>query len=613
MRQWFQRLPIHQKLVTLALLVTALALGIAMLCLAVFDVWRYRASASDEAGALAAVLAENTAAAVAFKEPGAAAEILRSIRVRTVVVKACVYLPDGTLFAEFSRRETACSAALQTGEAWSRLSGTAAITRNERHHGTVYVERDLSDLSSRLGVTGIVGVSVFLAAALAAFVLAQRLHAAIAAPIAALAVFTKRFGSGTETAILEVNAPPDEVGDLVTSVRDMAQRVRAANRLKDELLAAVSHELRTPLNAMMGWAQLLGSTAASPEMVRQAAANIVKNAKVQTRVIEDLIDVSRIATGKMRLAVEAVDMRAVVTTAAETMRPVAEATKVRLVRQIPETPCYVMGDRDRLQQVLWNLMSNAVKFTPGGGVVAVDLVCERERLLVTVTDTGAGIEPAFLPYVFERFRQADASTTRSHGGLGLGLAIVKELTELHGGSVSAQSDGPDRGAIFTVALPRAIIEDHVRPEEDAATPAAALSLAGATILAVDDNEDALAIMAAALMQAGATVETATSPQAALALWAERPRDILVCDLAMPLIDGVELLRRIREADAPLGRITPAVAVSAHASEGDRASSLRAGFHAHVTKPFTHDALIRAVAGAMPAGSRRHDIEAATDA
>ena len=470
MRGWFRRLPIHQKLVALALVVTAFALGLALLALAVFDIWRYRETATEEVAALAGVLAENTAASVAFDEPDSAAEVLRSIRVRDVVVKACIYLPDGTLFAAYARQSgSPCAGRPLPTQSWSRLGAAATIVRNARSLGTVYVERDLSDLRRRLNLTALVGVLVFVAAAVSAYLISRRIHASIAGPISALASFAKRFGSDTAADPPDVRTAPDEVGDLSAAFTEMIGRVRLAtrdaqealsrereaNRLKDEFLAAVSHELRTPLNAMMGWAQLLGVGEPSNETVRQAAASIVKNAHAQTRVIEDLIDVSRIATGKMRLAIEHVDLRTVVALAADTIQPVAEAKGVRIERRTEDVPCHVMGDRDRLVQILWNLLSNAVKFTPRGGLVTIAVAREGSRVIATVADTGTGIDPAFLPHAFERFRQADGSTTRAHGGLGIGLAIVKELTELHGGEVRVRSEGIGLGATFTVALPGA--------------------------------------------------------------------------------------------------------------------------------------------------------------
>jgi CheY-like chemotaxis protein/nitrogen-specific signal transduction histidine kinase len=369
-------------------------------------------------------------------------------------------------------------------------------------------------------------------------------------------------------------------------------REREANRLKDEFLAAVSHELRTPLNAMMGWAQVLATAPPTEETIRKAVTSIVKNARAQTRVIEDLVDVSRIATGKMRLNFQPLDLRSVVASTIESMEPVATAAGVRLEQVVPRETCFVAGDRDRLQQVLWNLVSNGVKFTPGGGTVSVTLTRLNHEITVAVSDTGIGISPSFLPHVFDRFRQADGSLTREHGGLGLGLAIVKELTELHGGSVSAASEGQNRGARFSFVLPELSVEVH---QEQAKEETALPSLEGITVFAVDDNDDAVAMIAASLGNAGARVDTFTNPVDALAAWQQQPADVLVCDLAMPHMSGLDLLANIRRVDSTRGVFTPAVAVSAHASEQHKAESLRGGVQFHLSKPLHQDALVRAVA------------------
>jgi CheY-like chemotaxis protein len=350
---------------------------------------------------------------------------------------------------------------------------------------------------------------------------------------------------------------------------------------------------------MMGWAQILARANPTPDMVERAVTSIVKNAQAQMRVIEDLLDVSRIVTGKLRLRFAKVDLRLVVASAVESMEPVAATRGLSLTTALPEEPCIVAGDRDRLQQVLWNLVSNAVKFTPRGGRVEVRLTAEDHRYRVQVSDTGIGIPAEFVPYVFERFRQADGSMTREHGGLGLGLAIVKELTELHGGAVAAASAGPDQGSQFSVILPQC--DPETAHGREAGRPAADLpTLDGVRAFVVDDNEDAVAIAATALTCAGATVQGFTNPETALSAWEREAPDVLVCDLAMPRMSGLDLLGRAREIDAARGAFTPAIAISAHATEQHRADSLRAGFHAHLGKPIDPDDLVRAVADALDA-------------
>jgi len=644
MRRWFARLPIHQKFVTSALLVTGAALVMAMLGLSIIDALRYRATAREDAFALARVLAENTSGALAFRDADAARETLASVRVRDVVTRACIYLPDRSLFAEYSSANAGCPRTVPDDGTWKGVSGDAVISRNGRLQGSVYVERDLTDLRGRLLVTAIAGILMFVFAASMAYMLAQRVHATTSGPISALARFARGYGDDPRAEPPALTTAPDEVGDLVKSFHEMLTRVRRAtddvttanrelqrsnealryeneerrrvetereaalarereaNRLKDEFLAAVSHELRTPLNAMMGWAQVLATAPPSEETIHKAVTSIVKNARAQTRVIEDLVDVSRIVTGKMRLTFQPLDVRAVVASAVESMETVADAAGVRIEQAVPRDSCFAMGDRDRFQQVLWNLLSNGVKFTPKGGTVAITLSRQDGKIQVVVSDTGIGISPSFLPHVFDRFRQADGSLTREHGGLGLGLAIVKDLTELHGGSVSAFSEGRDRGARFVVMLPelRAEPPEEHPVEEEGTLP----SLQGIKVLAVDDNDDAVAMIAAALGRMAAQVETFTNPVDALAAWQRQPADVLVCDLAMPHMSGLDLLERIRQLDSIRGVFTPAVAVSAHASEQHQAESLKGGFQFHLSKPLHQDALVRAVADAAARTGRQ---------
>jgi signal transduction histidine kinase/CheY-like chemotaxis protein len=640
-RRWFARLPIHQKLVVSALLVTGLALVMAMLGLSVIDALRYRATAKEDAVALARVIAENTSAAVAFRDADAARETLASVRVRDVVTRACIYLPDGSLFAAYAQGTGGCPQ-VPADRAWLGVLGTAVISRNGRTQGSVYVERDLSDLRGRLLVTAIAGILMFVFAASMAYMLAQRVHATISGPISALARFARGYGDDPQAEPPALTTAPDEVGDLVRSFNEMLARVRRANddvttanrelkhsndalrheneerrrvetereaalarereanRLKDEFLAAVSHELRTPLNAMMGWAQVLATAPPSEETIRKAVTSIVKNARAQTRVIEDLVDVSRIVTGKMRLTFQPLDVRSVVASAVESMEPVADAAGIHIEQVVSRDSCFVMGDRDRLQQVLWNLLSNGVKFTPQGGTVSITLSRHDGKIQVVVSDTGIGITSSFLPHVFDRFRQADGSLTREHGGLGLGLAIVKDLTELHGGSVSASSEGLNRGARVSLILPELRAElSEEGPAEEGTLP----SLEGITVFAVDDNDDAVAMIAASLARAGAQVDTFTNPLDALAAWQRQPADVLVCDLAMPHMSGLDLLESIRQFDSRRGVFTPAVAVSAYASEQHQAESLKSGFQFHLSKPLHQDALVRTVSDAA-AKSRR---------
>ncbi|MET0649551.1 MAG: PAS domain-containing protein [Pyrinomonadaceae bacterium] len=377
--------------------------------------------------------------------------------------------------------------------------------------------------------------------------------------------------------------------------REQAARAEAeaANRLKDEFLATLSHELRTPLTAILGWAKLLADGQVSPEKTADAFAAIHRNARTQAQLIDDLLDVSRIITGKLRIEVTTVNLAAVVEAAVAVVRPAASARGVGLHVRLEADALTVNGDPDRLQQVVWNLLSNAVKFTPAGGRVEAHVRRAGSQLEVAVSDTGQGIEPEFLPHVFERFRQADMGTTRRHGGLGLGLAIVRHLVELHGGTVEASSEGPGRGSTFTVRLPlRAVREQEQTPAcaEQPARPGAfenmgaRLTLEGVRVLVVDDEPDARRLLTEVLSRRGAEVLPAASAAEALELLQTWRPHVLLSDIGMPDGDGYELIRRVRELPEERGGCTPAAALTAYAGPADRARALSNGYQLHVAKP-----------------------------
>jgi signal transduction histidine kinase/DNA-binding response OmpR family regulator len=389
-----------------------------------------------------------------------------------------------------------------------------------------------------------------------------------------------------------------------------------ANRLKDEFLATVSHELRTPLNAMLGWTRLLRAGKLDEAKQRQALETVERNAVAQQQIIEDILDVSRIITGKLRLEVSPVDLGAIVSEAADSIRPSAEAKGVRLQSISDSAASLVLGDANRLQQIVWNLLSNAVKFTPRAGRVQVVLERINSYVEITVRDTGKGISREFLPFVFERFRQADSSTTRQFGGLGLGLAIVRHLTELHGGTVQAASPGEGQGATFTVRFPLAIIHGTaelakagglpLRPPDDA--PAAAdygFSLEGVKVLAVDDEADARELMTVVLTQCRASVKAVSSVREALEVLEQWKPDVLISDIGMPSDDGYSLIRKIRALPKDRGGSLPAAALTAYARSDDRVRALAAGYQTHVSKPVEPSelvAVIASLAGRTP-GSR----------
>ncbi|WP_394836970.1 ATP-binding protein [Pendulispora rubella] len=381
------------------------------------------------------------------------------------------------------------------------------------------------------------------------------------------------------------------------TARTHAERL---NRMKDEFLATVSHELRTPLQAILGWVKLLSDGQVKPERVAKAIDVIERNARAQAQLIEDILDVSRIIAGKIRLDLKPVDMVSVVNGAIDTVRPAAQKKQIEIVATLGPALGGVVGDADRLQQVVWNLLSNAVKFTPAGGKVGIIATVNRGRVEVRVTDTGEGINPAFLPHVFERFRQADGTTTRSQGGLGLGLAIVRHIVELHGGTVEADSEGSGKGASFAVNLPvRTLMSTARFAERDSGThPTAAVArrLDGKRILVVDDEEDARDLLMEVLKENGAESRGARSVAEALALVDEFRPDVILSDIGMPVDDGYTLIRRLRAIEAERqSPPIPAMALTAYAREADRRMALEAGYQVHVPKPVEPSALVEAIA------------------
>ena len=377
---------------------------------------------------------------------------------------------------------------------------------------------------------------------------------------------------------------------------------READRLKDQFLAVLSHELRTPLNAILGYARLLRGGVLTGEKAERGMETLERNASSLTQIVEDVLDVSRIVSGKIRLDMQPVELPLVVHNAVATMQPAADAKGVRLHTIVDPRAGPVTGDPERLQQVVWNLLSNAVKFTPKGGQIEVRVEPVDSFVEVVVSDTGIGIRPDFLLHVFERFRQADAGTTRSTGGLGLGLSIVRNIVEMHGGSVHVASEGPDRGATFRVRLPTVIVspeglgEPREHPHARTLAPLPGLGdLTGIRVLAIDDEEDALSLLRAVLETAGAEVASSSSAIDALQRVTEIQPHVLVVDLGMPKMDGLEFIARLRaSADASV-RDLPAAALTAFARSDDRTKALRSGFEMHLSKPIDPAELVAAVA------------------
>jgi signal transduction histidine kinase/CheY-like chemotaxis protein len=377
----------------------------------------------------------------------------------------------------------------------------------------------------------------------------------------------------------------------------------AANRMKDEFLATVSHELRSPLNAILGWMKLLRAGRLDEQGASHALETVERSARAQSRIISDLLDVSRIISGKLLLKVRPIEPVRVIEAAVEAVRPAAVAKGIRFETSLDPSAGPISGDADRLQQIVWNLLSNAIKFTSSGGLVEVSLKNTGSQAEIEVRDSGIGIKPDFLPYVFDRFRQGDASSSRRQGGLGLGLAIVRHLVELHGGTVAVHSEGEGKGSRFVVKLPRAVGQARAggsitRRRSDEFPAYGTPQLTGLKVLVVDDDQDARELMTVVLSQANADVRAVASASEALEIMSARSAwvpDVLVSDIEMPGIDGYTLIRRIRALDPEQGGRIPAVAVTAYSRVEDRMRALAAGFQLHIAKPVEPGELLTVLA------------------
>jgi len=380
---------------------------------------------------------------------------------------------------------------------------------------------------------------------------------------------------------------------LLQSEQAARSEAERASRMKDEFLATLSHELRTPLNAVLGWTQVLRASQGLPTEAANGLIVIERNARSQAQIIEDLLDMSSIISGKVRLDVQRVDLNSIVEATVETVRPAAQAKEIRLAAVLDPIAGPVRGDPNRLQQILWNLLTNAVKFTARGGRVTITLARINSHLEVEVADTGEGIDPAFLPHVFDRFRQADASSSRRHGGLGLGLSIVKQLVELHGGTIIAKSPGRGGGSTFRLGLPLMPTSadpseseesrQHPRRSSGIPTDVVVVDLNGLTVLVVDDEPDSRTLIERLLVNSGAKVVTAASSEEAMQALLRQAPDVLVSDIGMPGEDGYTLIRRVRTSAAQVAQI-PAIALTAYARIEDRVKAIQAGYQLHLSKP-----------------------------
>jgi len=614
----FKRLSIRQKLTAMLMLTSGTVLALAAVAFVTWDFYRFRADMRTDLETQAALVLDNTAAAATFDDPDAAGETLEMLEIHPHTQIACLYLSNSRLFAfrVFRGSADTCPARVTPGlqVTSTRMFVTSQLSRG-RDTGTILlIGVDLDAHHARIRTQATAVAAILVAGLLISFLLSTVLQGMVARPIGSLADTARQIADRGDYSIRATSRTGDEIGVLVQAFNRMldeiqqSQRERAglldreqqANRLKDEFLATLSHELRTPLNAIVGWVHLLRRGQLPADEAKHALERIDRNAHAQARLVQDLLDVSRITSGKLLLDVRETDLATVALNAIDACRPAAEARQVSLVTGFSGA-FPTMGDPDRLQQVLWNLITNAVRFTPSNGSVTVSIARRNETDTIEVRDTGAGIEAQFIPHMFEPFRQADAASTRSHGGLGLGLTIVRRLTEMHGGTVSVASEGAGKGATLTVTLPVR------RPAPIATAPSAqrqrVASLAKATVLVVDDDHDTLMLLESTLKLAGARPIAAESVAEALRRSDGITFDAMISDIAMPGQDGYTLITLLKDR---LGDGMPAatVALTAYASPADRDRALAAGFREHLAKPINPDLLLQTLEVLLAEGAAR---------
>jgi signal transduction histidine kinase/CheY-like chemotaxis protein len=596
------------KLLVLAVTSSAAALVLGGIVLLVSSYLIMRSGEWRDVQTQATVVSANIAAALSFGDKEAASETLRTLRTLPKVDLACAYIDAGVLVGRYAPSPSGLScppAAPRDGAAvgWDALSVVVPAQGKDKRSGTVYIHANFDDIWHQLKNESWAILAAFLGGSLGALLVGLWLQGVISRPLLALTATADEISSRGDYSLRAERQGRDEIGALVETFNDMVGRaerreaeLRAANRLKDEFLATLSHELRTPLNAIVGWLQLLRLSPADAALRERGLASLDRNAKIQVRLIEDLLDVSSITSGKLRLKFEPVDLDEVVFAAIEVVRPTAAAKQLSLVEPEATGGHIVVGDEARLEQIIWNLLSNAIKFTSPGGHIRVSTGTVDGDHVVRVEDDGAGITPDFLPHVFDRFRQGDGTMARRHGGLGVGLAIARELAERHGGRIVAESPGSGHGAMFSLFLPAARTGVTAKGQAPSGAPGRR-ALIGARVLVVDDEAEGREVARAALVSAGAQVGVADGAEAALSTLAARPVDVLVCDIAMPGMDGYALLERVRSHPSPRLRSLPAVAATAHADNESRTRALQAGFQAVVVKPFEFVTLVAAVRAA----------------
>ena len=606
MRRWLRDAPIRHKLIALGLIASFSAMLVVSVVFLAAAYVGARRTAREAVITQAAIAMDAVSAPLAFNDRAVASEALQRLRALPILDLACTWDERGQFFAAYQAQVAIlCPDAPPPPlerTTWRLFELSRAVVVGGRPAGTLYMRANFSSVDAQIAAQGYATIAALFLGALAAIAIGTLFQRAIARPLTALAGTAVEVSRHGDYSVRAAPGGNDEVGHLVIAFNDMLvqiqrrdEELRTANRLKDEFLATVSHELRTPLNAILGWLQILQMTPVSEDRLKQALKSLDRNARAQARLVEDLLDVSRIVAGKLRLRIALVDITQVLEEAIDVTQSAGDAKGIRIVTQIVDGPHLVRGDPDRLQQAIWNLLANAVKFSEAG-TVTVSVSHDDVHTSVEVQDQGVGIEPAFLPHIFEPFRQADASSTRKHPGLGLGLAIVREIAQAHGGSVEAFSEGAGRGARFVLRVPtahQAVIAATVPKRERRQTAV----LRGITALVVDDDADARDLAAMALAERGAYVATASDAAGAIDLIGTRDIDVLVADLAMPDIDGFTLLRQVHDRELATGRIIPAIAVTAHTSHEVETRARAEGFRAFVRKPYRFEELVSAVAEA----------------
>ena len=610
-----RRLSIPKKIVAITMIITAAALLVASAALIGYDYIDARNDLRASTTTLARIAADELAAAVSFNDRAAAADVLSALRAERSIVMACVY-SDTSLFAEYATdpQSARCPAAPPAGgdrDSFAAIS--TPIQLKGKDIGMVYLRATLGPTYAQLRLEVAIIAIILLIAGVFAFALSARFHKLVSEPILSLARAASEVSQRKDYSLRVPKQTDDEIGTLVDSFNEMLRQIRAretdlehrtielekaleelqrAGKMKDEFLATLSHELRTPLTAIFGWINLLQSGKLDHERTAKAIEVIDRSARAQMKLVNDLLNVSQIVTGKLKIRPEWTDAGTIIRTAVDSIRPAAAAKSVSVVMGIANQREPVFVDTERIHQVLWNLLSNAIKFSEKDHEIRIECGRVGTKFQISVSDQGEGIDPEFLPYIFERFTQADASTTRKHGGLGLGLAIVRHIVESHGGTVMAYSKGKGRGTTLIVQLPIPAVQPEV------SAPAVldrTASLKGLKVMVVEDEFDTREMVAEGLEQSGATVLLAATGAEALRVLARHTPDVLVSDIGMPEMDGYELLQKIRSENAPRLRTIPAVALTAFASDEDKRKSAQAGYHAYLVKPVTMTELISTVA------------------